>query len=135
MIRDAIEASTPVQRTFHLPFVTEAELGSMGLGELAKLSTARSARVSYLNHDGKVDAASDIKLFDKLASGSGFGHWSPMEHPATAQTDVPTYSGPFYGWTQYRKSFANENLRGHVDAYQQFQQEQSVAEDPSLPAG
>lgn len=111
MMRDALAASKPVERIWHLPFVQEDELGGNPY-DLAAVSTARCARVSYLTHDGVRDQAKDQELFDKLCQGSGFGHWSPHEHPAEADVDPNHRSGPFVGWNQFRKTFSNENVEG-----------------------
>lgn len=70
-----------------------------------KIATARCARVSYQNFEGKDDYNADIKLHDILASQ---GHWSPFEHCAMAVHNE-TYYGNFKGFKQYRKSFINEN--------------------------
>lgn len=72
---------------------------------LCRISSARCARVSYMTHDGQHDPAKDLELFEKLFQGSGFGHWSPMEHPAKARRRGDHRSGPFVGWKQYRKFF------------------------------
>ena len=92
--------------------------------ELAKvkIATARCARVSYLNFEGKDDYDADIKLHDMLLSS---GHMSPFEHCAQAMTEeeykgksdlkMPynKYShgwcGNFRGFIQYRKMLNNEN--------------------------
>ena len=50
-----------------------------------KIATARCARVSYLNFEGKDDYVKDIELHDILANS---GHWSPFEHCAKAMEDV-----------------------------------------------
>lgn len=90
-----------------------------------KIATARCARVSYLNFEGKDDYAADIKLHDTLAV---MGHRSPFEHCGRAMTDeeyrnhingeiksfypgidVQGWSGNFKGFVQYRKLFADEN--------------------------
>lgn len=95
-----------------------------------KIATARCARVSYLNYEGKDDYDADIKLHDRLAN---MGHWSPFEHCAKAMSEVefnenyqvtntPHWSGGddkdytthgvsgnFKGFTQYRKLFNSEN--------------------------
>lgn len=70
-----------------------------------KIATARCARVSYLNFEGKDDYNNDIKLHDQLAAS---GHWSPFEHCAMANWNSGN-SGNFKGWTQYRKGFPIEN--------------------------
>lgn len=78
-----------------------------------KIATARCARVSYINYEGKDDYAADVKLFDTLSS---LGHWSPFEHCARAQGNdeynLPhgkKREGNFKGWTQLRKLFEGEN--------------------------
>ncbi len=114
MIRDGLTGNTPTQTAvggWHLPFVQSDELPHFDVGVLARVSAARCARVSYLTHDGNRSVGEDLKLFDRLCQGSGFGHWSPHEHVAQA-LDTEDRSGPFVGWRQYRKSFLNENLPG-----------------------
>ncbi len=93
-----------------------------------KIATARCARVSYLNFEGKDDYEADIKLHDTLLSS---GHMSPFEHCARAMTErefeasdvhcltnniteeLPEYSlgwsGNFEGFIQYRKMIKNES--------------------------
>ncbi len=107
MIRDAMAESKPVERTWHLPFIQEDERGHEDIRELAKISTARCARVSYLTHEGIRSQEKDLELFDRLSQGSGFGHWSPHEHPAHASWDPWYRSGPFVGWCQWRKDFGH----------------------------
>jgi len=129
---------------WHLPYVTGYDEGTLKLelfehrhsigvhsqnniasiveNALCSISSARAARVSYLTHDGAKDWRKDLELFAKLTNGSGFGHWSPMEHPCRAEDwlDVASgrywdnerqlvRSGPFRGYTQFRKLFSNEN--------------------------
>lgn len=113
MIRECIAQSTPTrleEGQWHLPFIQADEIADATIPdeELLKVSTARCARVSYLTHDGLRDWRKDVEMFDKLVQGSGFGHWSPHEHVASAASTL-VRSGPFIGWNQYRKSFANEN--------------------------
>jgi len=122
MMRSKIIRSEPTLLQvgeWHLPYITDldrAEAGSIdvpGLAlmypeVLARLSVARIARVSYLTHDGVRDVRKDLTLFDRLVNGSGFGHWSPHGHVAQAHEDPTHRSGPFVGYHQYRKGFANE---------------------------
>lgn len=54
-----------------------------------KIATARCARVSYLNYEGKDDYKADIKLFVRLSS---MGHYSPFEHCAIAMSKDEYYS-------------------------------------------
>ncbi len=114
MIRDAMAASTPVERQLHLPFIQDDErpTESGPVDRLCRISTARCARVSYLTHEGKRDQEKDLELFDRLCQGSGFGHWSPHEHVAFADPNPKHVSGPLRGWEQYRKYFPNENEPG-----------------------
>lgn len=107
MIRDAMEESEPVEREWHLPFIQDDERGHEDIRDLAKVSTARCARVSYLTHEGTRSQVKDLELFDRLCQGSGFGHWSPHEHPAHAANDPDHRSGPFVGWCQWRKDFGH----------------------------
>lgn len=119
MIRDALAESQPqVLRPgeWHRPFVRgvdEYDLkGWFSDYEINSISTARVARVSYLTHDGEINVSKDFKRFDSLCEGSGFGHWSPHGHVAECQEDPNFRSGPFRGWKQFRKQFANENVEG-----------------------
>lgn len=135
---EALQASTPRELApgeWHLPYVTDEErtrvtdlnMGNGNVGEqpffseqdLIKMSVARSARVSYLTHDGKnPDFEKDLALYDRLV-GSEPLHASPAEHQATP--DVPIWlenttgwehshqSGNFdSGWIQYRKTLPGE---------------------------
>ena len=91
----------------HPLYVSQEEAQLLGgpLG-MAKICTARCARVSYLTHDGKRDLNEDLALHDKL---SGNGHWSPFEHAAEADETSSRY-GNFFGWRQYRKLFKTEHV-------------------------
>lgn len=78
---------------------------------MVKIATARCARVSYLNFEGKDDYDADMKLFDQLSTS---GHWSPFEHCAKVMTkdeygSSNGWSGNFHGFIQYRKMFQDEN--------------------------
>lgn len=90
-----------------------------------KIATARCARISYNNFEGKDDYEADIKLHDRLADS---GHWSPFEHCAKAMDDweyennyisiankgggrrgyLEGYLGNFRGFVQYRKLFLEQ---------------------------
>lgn len=63
-----------------------------------KIATARVARVSYDNFDGKEDYEADIKLYDRLSS---MKHFSPFEHVCRAMNELE-YGG-------HIKSFVNKN--------------------------
>lgn len=77
------KAPAPIEMAegaWHLPYIRLEEF-ELPLEELRKLSVARCARVSYMNHD-KTDPVveKDLDLYDMLLSS---GHMSPFEHQAT----------------------------------------------------
>lgn len=121
LIRDALGQSTPELLSdglWHRPYLTHDErpenepLRRIKFADYYnKISAARCARVSYLTQDGVRDQKKDIDLFNRLSNGSGFGHWSPMEHVAKALAEAER-SGPFIGWKQFRKEFSLENQEG-----------------------
>lgn len=124
---DAMNESTPKELKageWHIPFgdqfdperLIEAGLSSLKLDDdhnetsvvyhmlRVMIATARCARISYLNFDGKDDYEADIKLHDILKEN---GHASPFEHCAKVIGD-PIYkhlnrSRNFRGFTQYRE--------------------------------
>lgn len=112
-IRDALAISAPQRKCvgeWHLPYTVPSDF-EYDIEIVKMASVARCARVSYLTHDGVPSVAKDVALFNKLVNGSGFGHWSPMEHVARALKS-PMRSGPFVGWHQFRKEFPQENSEG-----------------------
>jgi thymidylate synthase ThyX len=117
MMFDAYRESAPrpvAAGGWHLPLIQDDER-DLDPDLLCKLSVARSARVSYLTHDGKRDHEKDLELYDRLLSGGANGHWSPTEHVATPLADAETFSGNLRGWLQYRKQFAQENVTSFPD--------------------
>lgn len=112
LMYEASLASVPVQRLggeMHLPFVSDEERQSLSNELVIKMSVARCARVSYLNHDGKKPTLEeDLALYNRLV-GSAPIHASPAEHQAIAR-NYDGHSGNFRGWTQYRKLLSNENI-------------------------
>lgn len=115
------EVDELVEGEWHLPFVSGKEQNRMmqshvpGTGDekhtnLIKMSVARCARVSYLNHEGKNPTLEeDLSLYDRLL-GSTPIHASPAEHQARAENDPNVISGNYCGWQQYRKTIMNENI-------------------------
>lgn len=85
--RAALESSEPRKLCggeWHLPFVDGTDVVDLqNPDDVFKVSMARCARVSYLNHEGKRDIDSDLSLFDKLV-GSDPKHAAPSEHVAQA---------------------------------------------------
>jgi thymidylate synthase ThyX len=136
-MQEAYEASEPTFLDYgrwHLPYIqrediTAAEeylLAERGQGNygsshvtqtLVQMSSAKCARVSYLNHDGQRDVADEIRLYESLTTN---GHASPLEHvatPAENMHQVEVYSqfdpresytltlplyGNLLGWHQHR---------------------------------
>lgn len=86
---------------------------------LKKVSTARSARISYAPFDGNGDIEKEIARHDALVVSQPV-HASPAEHQATPdeyhermETWVsPHLHGNLTGWVQYRKTLPNEYVPG-----------------------
>jgi thymidylate synthase ThyX len=127
MMREAFDQAYPMpllEGGWHLPFIhledeewaervgyrlvdhIDSSREESVIGVLLKLSTARCARVSYLNHEGSLDRDKDIKLHRHLSES---GHWSCFEHPAQALA-TDERSGNLFGWKSYRKFFPNEHV-------------------------
>ena len=96
----AIHESMPhflKKEEWHLPYIAQKERDNYSLGMLKKMSVARCARVSYLNHDKtKPDIDKDIELYHFLKESR---HMSPLEHVATP---LEVGRGNFRGWRQHR---------------------------------
>jgi hypothetical protein len=127
---EAANASTPKQLQvgeWHIPFgdkFDEGRLYGLYSGRIIggepyfdsipdmklKIATARCARVSYLNFEGKDNYLDDIRLYERLLKA---GHMSPFEHCAQAlgEGDWDGVTGNFKGFLQLRKTIANENKK------------------------
>lgn len=112
-VRAAMGASIPFQRyrnrqdadNWHLPYVSVEERQQYRSDPplLAKLSTARCARVSYLTHDGATPSLEkDLELFDRLVGARPL-HASPTEHQAYPLPMATQNSKNFFGWRQHRE--------------------------------
>lgn len=122
MIWDAMEASVPTERgsdkskasNWHLPYVSDEET-QIWMWEplyLAKLSTARCARTSYLNHDGTApDHLKDVDLHDRLVVAKPV-HASPTEHIAYPDI-LPRFTRHLKGWITYRVIVENTGEDRH----------------------
>ena len=91
--------STPIETDCHLPWIKEDEK-TYNLHQLLTLSTARSAWISYANHE-------NLNSFD-VANNTVVGlwnnkHYSPFDHCAKSSTNGNLYDG----WLEYRKWYAN----------------------------
>lgn len=112
---EAHYASSPLELyegEWHLPFVTEDDVREVSDPiDLARVSTARCARVSYLTHDGVRNLEKDFLMATDLQRQ---GHTSPFEHPARTADTTGAYFGNYGGnfgseWIQYRKMLDHEN--------------------------
>lgn len=102
--------STPRQMgwgEWHLPYITNQDVG-----DLPKISAARCARVSYLNHDRVIPSpAEDIQLWDRLMASAPV-HASPAEHQAVAHRPALSSGNLRGGWLQHRHMYPNESVPG-----------------------
>jgi hypothetical protein len=114
----AIRDSIPVLRNpgeWHLPYVLDDERDIHDPSVLARLSTARCARLSYKTFEGKApDFDEDMKLCDRLI-GADPKHSSPAEHQGYAATSKDFRSGNFTGWIQHRRTIAGESAPPDFD--------------------
>jgi len=116
LMKECYAASIPQHVSpdcWHLPLVTGVDEVTLlrenfTWRQLAEISCARCARVSYLTHDGKRDPRKDLELCADLIKN---GHMSPLEHAARVM-HVPLMSGNFFGWQQYRKIVPGEAIFG-----------------------
>lgn len=94
---------------WHLPYIHQEDRDEVtDQLVLAKVSTGRSARTSYLTQNGTRALSEDLDLATDL---SGNGHMSPFQHPARPREngDCEGSCGNYSKvWTQYRKTMSNE---------------------------
>lgn len=112
-IRKLIKESTPKYTDWHLPYIQDDDRAIAEIHYLKYVSVARCAYVSYFKPGASTkDISYDYSKALELTQGSGFGHWSPFGHVAQASIDRTHRSGPFIGWSQFRKEFPFENMEG-----------------------
>ena len=104
-MRAAMDASNPERMEvmgWHMPYVTDDELGAHGPHIAAKISAARCASVSYKTVDGNVMTVDKaLQICDKLMGDPL--HASPFEHIARPCHDNDkSMTRNFTGWAQYR---------------------------------
>ena len=114
LMRAALKASTPTlleEGQWHLPFIRKEELAreDVNIEVWKKVSSSRSAGVSYLTHAQAKDLTPELFRFERLANS---GHMSPLEHVATPLANAEKQSGNFHGFHQWRKSFIYEDNFG-----------------------
>lgn len=116
----------------HLPYVKpeEKEIYKDDFLVLFAISSARCARVSYLNHTGTSSVSSDVKLFLRLVKSN---HWSALEHCAVASNQSALF-GNFLGWIPVRKLFEDEAGDSSMDnvPYLNPKQIKEVSSFPTL---
>jgi hypothetical protein len=143
MIFEVRQASKPKllrEGEWHLPF--EPVDGSMridahSMKERIYLSVGRSARVSYLNHDGVSDPSADIALATRCLAG----HMGPWEHVARPMTGYereifgrPRWfaepsTDPFgedLSWEQGERQYFLGNFNGWVQARKLIHGEEDI---------
>lgn len=115
-MKDAMANNVPKNLDYgqwHLPYVDPTE--GLSQQDALKVSTARCARVSYLNHEGKrPEISKDLELYERLMGGKK-KHASSAEHQATPIrpslfSDYDPLRGNFVGWQQYRKMVPGEYI-------------------------
>jgi hypothetical protein len=103
-MKSAHSASTPKllkEGEWHIPYILDKEREIYDYRDLLKFSAARSARVSYLNHDqSEPTPEKDLKLHDQLVM-SRPAHMSPVEHQCQSRTEDKFFAN-FRGWKSYR---------------------------------
>ena len=116
-MRDALEASNPVERGIHLPYISDAldltesfselfEAGELGMFKdmllfRVAISAACCARVSYFRNTAVM--SEDVKKTFRLAKRlvEDVFHASPFEHTAFCCEDSKAWRN-FKGWRQFR---------------------------------
>ncbi len=120
----AMMNSTPVELEpgqWHMPYIrNEDRAEEPEQLILARASSGKSARTSYLTHDGIRALVKDLELADDLASS---GHMSPFQHPARPrEKDDPVGSHGNYArvWTQLRKLMPSEEDFTKLISYEEL---------------
>lgn len=97
---------------WHLPYVTDQERNIYRRypEHLAKISSARTARTSYLTQEGmEPKPEKEIETFKKLALSTPI-HASPLEHVAYPSLDGNVKSRNFEGYVQYRQIYEEKEF-------------------------
>ncbi len=95
---------------WHLPYIRDEDREEeKDQFTLARASSGKCARTSYLTHDGVRALRKDVEMADGLQKN---GHMSPFEHPARPREegDQKGSNGNFSpAWTQFRKLLPQED--------------------------
>lgn len=80
IMKEQYDKSIPIKRDFHLPFFEyNLDIDNSNFYDTAMISSARCARTSYYNHEGKKTLPSDdFNLSERLLKDK---HFSPFEFP------------------------------------------------------
>lgn len=111
-IKKAMDESIPVERAAHLPYLRGGELDETRwtYEQRAKISAARCARVSYLNHNKQMPSVDeDFALADRLIEA---GHMSPFDHQAMFDggEKYRNENRNFRNWKPYRAILEDKGL-------------------------
>lgn len=101
---DAYQASEPTLLQvgeWHTPYILAGEYEAFDVEIRKQVSVARSARVSYLTHEGVRDPQEDVAMYGRLVAAVP-RHDSPMEHVATPALRGEETPGNFDGFHQLR---------------------------------
>lgn len=105
-MKKVMDDSEPVERVYHLPYITEVEAVEYVYVDASMLSAARCARVSYLNHDqSEPNVDKDFELAHKLKEAK---HMTPFGHQLTAAEPTKRFAN-FQGWYSRRYEFEHWN--------------------------
>lgn len=114
LMREAYNSSQPRvvgNDSWHTPYIQPEEYDILSLEQRKAVSSARCARVSYLNHDGEKDVEKDLTLYNRLVSARP-AHYSPLEHVATPAVYKQAARGCFGTWRQHRHDVEDAILEG-----------------------
>lgn len=104
----AYQASTPIERLIHLPYVQVDEEKAVEPFDV-KLSVASCASVSYKSPDELSEKAAG-RIFDVMATDK---HLSPFEHQACTPEYAQTVCEMF-GWNIEKSKLAQAHLSGNL---------------------
>lgn len=108
--RGTTRESRTAEPRFHAPYIFTWEWETYNDDEIGMMSSARCARSSYNNHNGRAtNYSQDRKLFEKLAVSRPV-HASPLAHQGFAYEDPEKPSRNFRGWHQFRERFENHGI-------------------------
>ena len=96
MVSISMSSPSEPDQEWHTPLFGFPGDEELSLTDRLKVSAARTARVSYLTHEGIRDIKADLDLYERLSHNK---HLSPLEHVARVAEHG---TGNFNGWMQLR---------------------------------